>query len=384
MLNDIDLLSKEDVVKALLQEFGWLKKRQERKRLLEELKRREPRLTGDTSKTYVRYFGLLRAAGHIGEDTYAAAKTKIEAISAIDDMEKFNFRHLVDYPYNIRKPENRDLDLMRQTLDRYLYGMEEPKEMVLEEFAIRSYASNPRPRPILLVGPPGIGKTMFANAVSQALGVPKIFFSLGNMFDKSILKGFNSTWHSATSGMIFKSVLTAGCMNPVIIMDEVDKAASGGGTGRIINICCDLLEPESAAQFVDDYYEIPFDLSAAMFFLTANEIEMVPDYVVDRCMVVPMPDYTREERAYILKYYTCRQIIEEQTLRVDIEISDDFALGLASATRSLRAARKTILRHIGQYLLGRSNGIVVKRIILERIDPKLVVLASAAKRPARF
>ncbi|MCL5405766.1 MAG: AAA family ATPase, partial [Deltaproteobacteria bacterium] len=250
-------------------------------------------------------------------------------------------------------------------------------------FAIRSYASNPRPRPILLVGPPGVGKTMFANAVSQALEVPKILLSLGNMFDKSLLKGFNSTWRSATSGMIFQSILTAGCINPVIILDEIDKAGSWEGTGRIIDICCELLEPESAARFVDDYYEIPFDLSAAMFFLTANAIEMVPDYVIDRCMVVSIPDYTREERAYILKYYTCRQIIEEQALSINIEISDDFALGLATATRSLRAARKTILRHIGQHLLS-IRGIVVEQILLKRVEPRLVVMASAAKRPARF
>ena len=381
---DIDLLSKEELIKALLQEFGWLEQKQERKRLLEELKIRESGINRDDSKPYLRYFGLLRAAGHIGEDTCAAAKTKIEAIKAIDDMDKFNFQQLLDFPYNIRKPENRDLEFMRQTLDRCLYGMDEPKEMVLEEFAIRSYASNPRPRPILLVGPPGIGKTMFANAVSQALGVPKILLSLGNMFDKSLLKGFNSTWRSATSGMIFNGVLTAGCMNPVIIMDEVDKAAGGKETGRIIDICCDLLEPESAARFVDDYYEIPFDLSAAMFFLTANEIAMVPDYVVDRCMVVPIRDYTSEERAYIIKHYICRQIIEEQALKIDIEISDDFALGLATATRSLRAARKTILRHVGQHLLNIGGGIVVEQIVLKRVDPRLVVMASAAKRPARF
>ncbi|MGC8495417.1 MAG: hypothetical protein ACP5SH_27215 [Syntrophobacteraceae bacterium] len=87
---DIDLLSKEELIKALLHEFGWLKKQQERKRLLEELKMRESGINRDDSKPYLRYFGLLRAAGHIREDIYAAAKTKIEAIKAIDDMDKFN------------------------------------------------------------------------------------------------------------------------------------------------------------------------------------------------------------------------------------------------------------------------------------------------------
>jgi ATP-dependent Lon protease len=111
---------------------------------------------------------------------------------------------------------------------------------------------------------------------------------------------------------------------------------------------------------------------------------MVPDYVVDRCMVVPIRDYTREERAHIIKHYICRQIIEAQTLKIDIEISDDFALGLATATRSLRAAQKTILRHVGQHLLNIGRGIVVQQIFLKRVDPRLVVMASAAKRPARF
>ncbi|MCL5406242.1 MAG: hypothetical protein M1398_05925, partial [Deltaproteobacteria bacterium] len=116
MLHNIDSLSKEELIEALLQEFGWLEQKQERRRLLEELKMRESGFVRDDSKPYLRYFGLLRAAGHIGEDTCAAAKTKIEAIKAIDDMDKFNFRQLVDFPYNIRKPENRDLEFMRQTL----------------------------------------------------------------------------------------------------------------------------------------------------------------------------------------------------------------------------------------------------------------------------
>jgi ATP-dependent Lon protease len=190
-------------------------------------------------------------------------------------------------------------------------------------------------RPLLLVGPPGVGKTRRAEAVAQALRLPSFTISGGGLSDAYSIRGVRSLFTRAQPGMLVSALIETRVMNPVVILDEVDKLGAGGIHGRAADALLQALEPQQARTFRDDFLEFPLDLSRVLFIATANDLEAVPRTLRDRFEVVRVKPYTTDQRRHIVARILIPRLRQEYGL-------DRRAIAIPPATQE-----KLIERHSG-------------------------------------
>lgn len=209
-------------------------------------------------------------------------------------------------PWNKFTKDNFNLERARKILDDEHYSMEKIKERFVEMLAVRSMSPEIKGQIICLVGPPGVGKTSIVRCIAKAMGRKYVRMSLGGVRDEAEIRGHRKTYVGSMPGRIINSLKIAGSMNPIILLDEIDKLGSDY-KGDPSSALLEALDPEQNNSFRDHYIEFPVDLSQVIFITTANDASAIPGPLYDRMEIIELTSYTLEEKLQIAKNHLVKK-----------------------------------------------------------------------------
>lgn len=213
----------------------------------------------------------------------------------------------IDLPWDTYTKDIFDINKAQKTLDKAHFGLEDIKKRVLEHMAVLKLKNDMKSPILLLVGPPGVGKTSLGKSIADALGRKYVRVSLGGLHDESEIRGHRKTYIGAMAGRILQSIKKAEVSNPVIVLDEIDKIGQGIH-GDPSSALLEVLDPEQNNSFYDNYLELGYDLSKVLFIATANSLSTIQTPLLDRMEIIEVSGYTLEEKIEIAK----RHLIKKQ------------------------------------------------------------------------
>ncbi|WP_147589146.1 endopeptidase La [Clostridium paraputrificum] len=255
-----------------------------------------------------------------------------------------------DLPWGKNTKERLDINRAEEVLNEEHYGLEDVKERILEYLSVKKMSGTLKGPILCLVGPPGVGKTSIARSIAKAVNRKYVRMSLGGMRDEAEIRGHRRTYVGAIPGRIVYSLKEAKSMNPLILLDEIDKLSSDykGNPGDAL---LEVLDSEQNKTFRDNYMELPIDLSKVLFITTANSLDTIPRPLLDRMEVVEVSGYTYEEKFNIARNHLIPKIFKEYKLNNEIITINDEAIRFVidgytreSGVRSLERVISSLIR----------------------------------------
>ena len=264
---------------------------------------------------------------------------------------------MVSLPWSKETNDVIDLKRAREILDKEHFGLDKPKERVLEFLAVTKLTNSLRGPILCFVGPPGVGKTSIAKSIAHAMGRNFVRMSLGGVRDEAEIRGHRRTYIGSLPGRIIQSLKKAKSKNPVFLMDEIDKMGTDW-RGDPAAALLEVLDPEQNKEFVDHYIDVPFDISKVMFIATANTVEGIPISLRDRLEIIEFSGYTHNEKLNIAKNYLIPRQFKEHGIDLkgdDIKITDKAIIRIIN-----EYTRESGVRNLEREIASLSRKIAVK------------------------
>ena len=268
------------------------------------------------------------------KDVHEKAVTELKRLELMPPMsaESTVSRNYIDWllavPWKKRSKEIRDIKAAEKILNEEHYGLEKVKERILEFLAVRQLVKNPKGSILCFVGPPGVGKTSLAMSIGHATGRKFVRVSLGGVRDEAEIRGHRRTYIGALPGQIIQMMKKAGTINPIFVLDEVDKMSTdfrGDPSAALMEV----LDPELNHAFTDHYLDVEYDLSKVMFVCTANVLHTIPQPLQDRMEILRLPGYTEQEKLEIAKRFLVKRAREATGLtEKNLTLTEDGLLHL--------------------------------------------------------
>jgi ATP-dependent Lon protease len=321
-------------------------------------------LSGDSSSTEEEDYRVRVEAASLPEDVHNAAIKEVAKLERTSEQSpevgwiRTWLDTVLDIPWNERTEDAYDIAGARQILDEDHTGLDDVKERIVEYLAVRQRRSDRglgviggrRSGAVLaLVGPPGVGKTSLGESVARAMGRKFVRVSLGGVRDEAEIRGHRRTYVGALPGRIVRAIREAGSMNPVVLLDEVDKVGAdyrGDPAAALLEV----LDPAQNHTFRDHYLEVELDLSDVVFIATANQLETIPSPLLDRMDLVQLDGYTENEKVVIARDHLLPRQLGKSGLEADEVTLDEAALHMLAGEYTREAGVRSLERAVARVL----------------------------------
>ena len=300
------------------------------------------------------------------EDAKKAAFEELERLESIPDSSpEYNVTRtylnwMTQLPWDKESEDDVDIDGAKKILEKDHYGLERPKERILEFLAVRKLKPEYDGTILCLAGPPGVGKTSLGHSIAKALGRKFYRFSLGGMRDEAEIKGHRRTYVGAMPGKLIQALKRVEVNNPVIMLDEIDKIGKSY-QGDPASALLEVLDPEQNKTFIDNYLDVPFDLSKVLFIATANYVGEIPEALLDRMELIELSGYTIEEKLNIATKWVIPKQLKKHGLT-----TKDFSLGVPV----LKALIADYAREPGVRVMEQFVAKLCRKAALEKVSNK--------------